>query len=123
MGNPGDLELWYEGGAVSAEELQRATDELLVDLRTDLGGAADAGTRQAFGVEGVRLYTVTSQRAGLSAETVIVVMIAPQLGAAAQKVAVDVWSRIILPRLEQRFGVRPLGREMDRSEPSEQRDA
>lgn len=116
--------LTYHGGSVDPEELQGAVDEIFAELRTD--DRLQAEIRQLgfdpqdlLSVASGRPLTIQSSGAGLGAEAVIAVIVARELGPGVRRAVLDTWSRIVLPRLEQKFGARAVGRPVEHGNPAQ----
>lgn len=110
MARADDRTMAYGGGSASAEQVTAALDALWSELREPGMLRRDAA---AAGVDGAALaelvahpraevFTVTKGGEGLDPITtaILVKVVIPLAGA----VAVDLWKKVLLPRIERKLG-------------------
>jgi hypothetical protein len=104
-----EMMIRYAGGVRTVQEIQSELEQVLrdVETRSELTELApEADTDQL-----VELYDVRASGAGDDPGAVeILIVIAPHLG----ELALSLWDRLILPKLERALGEDVLGDEKDR---------
>lgn len=104
----------YHRGHLSADQIQQEVDEFFAELKTSQEFVAGitsntlttAELRQVIGTDPIKVKVGSSGLDPLSVS--LIVMFAP----AANRVAKDLWTTIMLPRIKRRWGDDAIGNEV-----------